>query len=100
MTKMFKIKEIKNLKNDKEILKEENKDLTRKNNILNNNIAVDAGSDLLLFFFGKKLSNISYAEDNVIINSFVKKGNNYFEELEEINNGKNYSVIFILFLCY
>ena len=45
---------------------------------------------MLLFSFGKRLSNISYAEDNVIINSFVKNGNNYIEELGEINNGKNY----------
>ena len=83
-------KEIENLKNDKENLQKKNDDLIRKNEILNYNIAVDAGSDSFLFYYGKILSNVSYAEDNVIINSFVKNGNNYFEELGEINNGKNY----------
>ena len=78
----------KNLSDDKDDLQKKN-DYLRKE-ILNNNISLDAGSDMLLFSFGKRLSNISYAEDNVIINSFVKNGNNYIEELGEINNGKNY----------
>ena len=78
----------KNLSDDKDDLQKKN-DYLRKE-ILHHNISLDAGSDMLLFSFGKRLSNISYAEDNVIINSFVKNGNNYIEELGEINNGKNY----------
>ena len=83
--------DITNLKNGQENLKKENDNLIRKNEILKYNLSVDAGSDLLLFTFGKILINLSYAEDNVIINSFVKNGNNFIEELGEMNNGKNYT---------
>ena len=79
----------KNLSDDKDDLQKKNDYLTKRNEILKD-ISVKAGSDMLLFSFGKRLINISYAEDNAIINSFVKNGSNYFEELGEINNGKNY----------
>ena len=46
---------------------------------------------MLLFTFGKILINLSYTENNVIINSFVKNGNNFIEEVGEMNNGKNYT---------
>ena len=84
--------DITNLKIDQENLKKENDNLIRKNEILKNNISSDVGSDLLLFNFGKILANLSYSEDNVIINSFVKNGNNFIEELGEMNNGKNYTI--------
>ena len=76
--------EISNLKNDQENLKKENNNLIRKNEILKYNLSVDVGSDMLLFTFGKILINLSYTEDNVIINSFVKNGNNFIEEVGEI----------------
>ena len=84
--------DITNLKIDQENLKKENDNLIRKNEILKYNISIDVGPDLLLFIFGKILANLSYSEDNVIINSFVKNGNNFFEELGEMNNGKNYTI--------
>ena len=83
--------DITNLKSGHENLKKENDILIRKNEILKYDLSVDVGSDLLLFTFGKILFNLSYTEDNVIINSFAKNGNNFIEELGEINNGKNYT---------
>ena len=41
--------------------------------------------------FGNRTINISYAENNIIPNSFKKNGANYIEELGEINNGKDYT---------
>ena len=79
------------LKDEKENLKNENDILIRKNEILEYNISANVGSDMLLYTFGKRLINLSYAEDNIIINSFVKNGNNFIEELGEMNNGQNYS---------
>lgn len=78
------------LKDEKENLKNQYDVLIRKNEILEYNISANVGSDMLLYALGKRLINISYAEDNVIINSFVKNGNNFIEELGEINNGQNY----------
>ena len=41
--------------------------------------------------YGKKISNISYADNNgKILNSFKKSGENYKEKLGEINNGLDY----------
>ena len=40
--------------------------------------------------FGNRTINISYAENNVIPNSFHKNGANYIEELGDINNGKDW----------
>ena len=41
--------------------------------------------------FGNRTINISYAENNIISNSFKKNGANYIEELGEINDGKDYT---------
>ena len=84
--------EIEDLNKKMTEIEKKNDNLTKDNKILKYNISVDAVSDMLLFSLGKRLSNISYAEDNGIINSFVKNGNNYYEELGEINNGKNYPI--------
>ena len=85
------IDENSNLKNEKDNLEKKNDILVKENEKLENNISTNVGSDMLLFSFGKILYNLSYVEDNIIINSFVKNGNNYIEELGEINNGQNYS---------
>ena len=83
--------EISNLKKDRENLQKKNAILIREKEMLKYNISADAGSDMLLFSFGKKLVNLSYTEDNVIINSFVKGASNFIEEVGEMNNGKNYT---------
>ena len=61
--------DITKLKSGQESLKKEKDILIRKNEILKYDLSVDVGSDLLLFTFGKILFNLSYTEDNVIINS-------------------------------
>ena len=38
----------------------------------------------------KNISNISYAKNDIIENSFKKGGANYKESMGEINNGKDY----------
>ena len=38
-----------------------------------------------------KIPNLPYDEDGKIINSFKKQGENYIENLEEINNGSDYN---------
>ena len=40
--------------------------------------------------FGEKIDNISYAEDGKIKNSFGKGGNNFNEEIGDINNHQDY----------
>ena len=40
--------------------------------------------------YGEKITNIAYFKDNKIINTFKKNGDNYKEEIGEINNGKDY----------
>ncbi len=40
--------------------------------------------------FGRKITNIPYFKNNVIINSFKKNGDNYKEEIGEVNNGNDY----------
>ena len=42
------------------------------------------------YFFGTKYSNLSYAEDGIITNTFKSDGENYNSEIGNINNGKNY----------
>ena len=67
-------KEIDNLKLDKKDLEKERDNLKSE---LNNVIYI--------------INNISYADENTpIINSFKKGGENYIEELGEINDGLNY----------
>ena len=40
--------------------------------------------------YGIKLSNLSYFKNDAIINSFKKDGDNYNEDIGEINDGKDY----------
>ena len=40
--------------------------------------------------FGIRISNLSYAKNDIIVNSFKKGGDNYNETIGEINNGKDY----------
>ena len=40
--------------------------------------------------YGIKMPNLSYIKNDIIINSFKKDGENYNEEIGEINNGKDY----------
>ena len=40
--------------------------------------------------YGEKITNIAYFKDNKIINTFKKNGDNYKEEIGDINNGKDY----------
>ena len=40
--------------------------------------------------YGQKKLNIPYFKNNVIINSFKKNGDNYKEEIGEVNNGNDY----------
>ena len=40
--------------------------------------------------YGNKITNIPYFENDIIINSFKKNGDNFNEEIGEINNGKDY----------
>ncbi len=40
--------------------------------------------------YGEKITNIAYFKDNKIINTFKKNGDNYKEEIGEVNNGKDY----------
>ena len=40
--------------------------------------------------FGLRISNLSYAKNDIIVNSFKKGGDNYNETIGEINNGKDY----------
>ena len=44
-----------------------------------------------LLMYGIKYSNITYAEDNIIINSFKINSDNYKKELGDINNGSDYN---------
>ena len=87
-------KEKEDLKKDKDNLQKEKEDLEKdKANLQKEkeHLEKDVGSDMLLYNFGKRFINLSYAEDDVIINSFVKDGNNYIEEVGEMNNGQNYT---------
>ena len=86
------------LNDDKEVLKKEKENLQKEidnfqkeKETIKYNIKADVGSDMLLYNFGKRFIKLSYAEDDVIINSFVKDGNNYIEEVGEMNNGQNYT---------
>ena len=40
--------------------------------------------------YGIKSSNLSYFKNDTIINSFKKDGDNYNEDIGEINDGKDY----------
>ena len=40
--------------------------------------------------YGNKITNIPYFKKDIIINSFKKNGDNYNEEIGEINNGEDY----------
>ena len=42
-------------------------------------------------YFGKIYKNLSYVENNVIYNSFKKGGENYKEDIGNINNGTDYT---------
>ena len=57
-----------------------------------------------LLMYGSKISNISYAKNNTIINSFKEGGNNYNEEIGNVNNGSDYEKIdrnvYTLFIPY
>ena len=41
--------------------------------------------------YGTKISNILYSINKIIINSFKINGDNYNEEIGNINNGSDYS---------
>lgn len=41
--------------------------------------------------YGTKISNISYSNNKIIINSFKVNGDNYKEEIGNINNGSDYN---------
>ena len=87
-------KEKEDLKKDKDNLQKEKEDLEKdKANLQKEkeHLEKNVGSDILLYNFGKRFINLSYAEDDVIINSFIKEGNNYIEEVGEMNNGRNYT---------
>ena len=68
-----------------------------------NNIQNDVIETSLLMY-GSKLSNISYAKNNTIINSFKEGGENYNEEIGNVNNGSDYEKIdrnvYTLFIPY
>ena len=57
-----------------------------------------------LLMYGSKISNISYAKNNTIINSFKEGGDNYNEEIGNVNNGSDYEKIdrnvYTLFIPY
>ena len=57
-----------------------------------------------LLMYGSKISNISYAKNNTIINSFKEGGDNYNEEIGNVNNGSDYEKIdrnvYTLFMPY
>ena len=40
--------------------------------------------------FGIRMQNLSYARNDIIVNSFKKGGDNYNDSIGEINNGKDY----------
>ena len=40
--------------------------------------------------YGSKISNIPYFKNDIILNSFKKNGDNFNEEIGEVNNGKDY----------
>lgn len=40
--------------------------------------------------YGIKISNIPYFKNDIILNSFKKNGDNYNEEIGEVNNGEDY----------
>lgn len=54
--------------------------------------------------YGTIISNISYSKNNTIINTFKEGGDNYNEELGNINNGNDYNKndrnIYTLFIPY
>ena len=78
------------------ILKNETLELKKINQILQNYVK-NAGFNFELF--GEKLSNLSYAKNNIIENSFK-----YIEELKTINNGNDYQAnernIYDLYIPY
>ena len=57
-----------------------------------------------LLMYGSKISNISYAKNNTIINSFKEGGENYNEEIGNVNNGSDYEKkdrnVYTLFIPY
>ena len=57
-----------------------------------------------LLMYGNKISNISYAKNNTIINSFKEGGDNYNEVIGNVNNGSDYEKIdrnvYTLFIPY
>ena len=86
---------VNNLKNLIQDLKKENdnltnlsKDLKEENDALKKNLTE-------AFFkwemFGEKYINISYYEDGILKNSFGKGGNNFKEEIGDINNHQDYT---------
>ena len=44
----------------------------------------------LFNFFGQNYSNLNYDNNGIIINTFKKGGDNYYESMGEINGGKDY----------
>ena len=40
--------------------------------------------------YGEKILNICYSKNDIIINSFKKNGDNYNENIGDVNNGKDY----------
>ena len=40
--------------------------------------------------YGNKISNIPYFKNDIILNSFKKNGDNYNEEIGEVNKGEDY----------
>ena len=54
--------------------------------------------------YGDKISNISYAKNNTIINSFKEGGDNYNVEIGNVNNGSDYEKtdrnVYNLFIPY
>ena len=70
-------------------LKTEDKDDDNNENFLKNEIIyIENGT--YLDFDGIKYSNISYSNNGIILNTFKKDGENYKEELGNINKGNDY----------
>ena len=88
---------VSNLETEKEQLNKTVSDLeTEKENLEKINAALTQENEDLKkknfdwAMFGEKIENISYAENNIIKNSFGKEGKNYIEEIGEVNNNEDY----------
>lgn len=67
-----------------------NKNFSQKDNEQEINIFPEK-MEISLLMYGTKYSNISYAEDNIIINTYKINADNYKEEVGDINYGSDYN---------